>query len=286
MSKYTTQLRFICETLAGLEESVGLNDVNDVIATARPLLFDNYDIFDPLYKPILETKIIKHFYTREISAETPALWKFWLNNKMNEIMPYYNQLYQSALLEFDPFKDTDYTVEHHGKDSRTGKYDENGAYNDSEISANKKTYKDNVDYDETYKSTLHTDDTISAREYNRYSDTPQGALTNVLNDKYLTDARVIDDNSDEDIDTTKKDTTVGNKDTTGNENINGNKNTQGEKMLEGNTRSDGTDDYLDTIVGKRSGLSYSELLEKYRKTFLNIDMMIIEELEELFIHLW
>ena len=38
MSKYTTQLRFICESLAGCTESS--EDFNTVINTARPLLFN------------------------------------------------------------------------------------------------------------------------------------------------------------------------------------------------------------------------------------------------------
>ena len=45
MSKYTTQLRFICETLAGLDESAGYTDVPTIIETARPQLFENYEIF-------------------------------------------------------------------------------------------------------------------------------------------------------------------------------------------------------------------------------------------------
>lgn len=238
MSKYTTQLRFICETLAGEDESKGLTEVDRIIGVARPLLFDNYEIFDAQYKPILETKIIKHFYTREISAETFALWKFWLNNKMKEIMPYYNQLYQSALLEFNPLKDTDYTVEHYGSGSTSGEYSETG------------------------KTNAHTKDETDSTVYDKFSDTPQGALTNVQNDTYLTNARMIITDEDEDI---KTDTN---------------------SQTDGENSSMSSDQYFDTITGKRSGLSYSELLKQFRETFLNIDMLIIEELEELFIHLW
>ena len=99
-------------------------------------------------------------------------------------------------------------------------------------------------------------------------------MDNVLNDKYLTDARVIIDNTNETIDTTKQDIS--------NETIDTNKT----DATVGDTSSEGTNEYFDTIVGKRSGLTYGELLELYRRTFLNIDMMIIGELEELFIHLW
>ena len=71
MSKYTTELRYILEDLAGLKDSVGYNSVATVINEARPKLFDfDYPIFDENYRPVLETKICKHFYTREIGAES------------------------------------------------------------------------------------------------------------------------------------------------------------------------------------------------------------------------
>ena len=47
-----------------------------------------------------------------------------------------------------------------------------------------------------------------------------------------------------------------------------------------------TEDYIERIVGKRSGVSYSNLLTEFRKTFLNIDAMVIEELKDLFFGLW
>ena len=47
MSKYTTELRFICETYAGLDESVGGDSVENVITNALPKLFNfSFPIFD------------------------------------------------------------------------------------------------------------------------------------------------------------------------------------------------------------------------------------------------
>ena len=47
MSKYTTELRYICETEAGLSESVGQTKIKDVIAKAIPKIFDfDFPIFD------------------------------------------------------------------------------------------------------------------------------------------------------------------------------------------------------------------------------------------------
>lgn len=110
MSKYTTELRFICETEANKETSEGYDSINDILKIAAPKIFSfKYPIFDENYRLPLEIKILRYYYTREISEETVGLWKLRLENKMNEIMPYYNQMYKSELLEFNPLYDVDLT---------------------------------------------------------------------------------------------------------------------------------------------------------------------------------
>ena len=116
MANYTTQVRTICEVNAGYDESVGFGDVATVIEKSREKIFNfSYPIFDESYKSVLETKILKHYYTREIGLETVGLWKLKLDTKLNEIMPYYNQLYKSELLEFNPLYDVDLERTHNLK---------------------------------------------------------------------------------------------------------------------------------------------------------------------------
>ena len=96
MSKYTTEVRFICENYAGLDASVGYNDVDKILNKTWDKIFDfDFPIFDNDYRSVLCIKILKHYYTREIGFETVGLWKLKLNMMMNEIMPYYNKLYES-----------------------------------------------------------------------------------------------------------------------------------------------------------------------------------------------
>ena len=242
MSKYTTELRFICESKAGLSDSVGFNQIDDVISNSWNKIFDNFPIFDESYRSVLCSKILKHYYTREISAETVGLWQLWLNTRMGEIMPYYNKLYESALLEFDPFKDVNYSRNHGG--TFTGDTRRNGR---SDVS---------VDNSVTSNGTSNSK--------NLFSDTPQGAITNIENESYLTNATLI---KDTDTNTTNTD---------------GNSTTQ-------NTETTGvtnTDNWIETIVGKQSTVSYSKLLQEFRDTFLNIDVMIINDLSDLFMNLW
>lgn len=246
MSKYTTEVRFICESAAGLTESAGYKNTNQVITDAIPSIFDfDFPIFDEAYRVILERKILKHFYTREIGQETVGLWKLKLDTKMNEIMPYYNKLYASELLQFNPLYTTDLTRK-----------------KDNEI-----TGQNEGKVDSTNSSTSNGTGTgtNSGTSRDKYSDTPQGALTNVENGTYLTNARITEDSATNS--STSSNTSSG----------------SGNVTSEANSLT--TEDYLEHVVGYESR-SASKLLKEYRETFLNIDMMIINDLEELFMQLW
>lgn len=107
MAKYTTEIRSICEHYAGLTESTGFEDVDEIIEKSRSKIFQNYPIFNENHRAELEHKILKHYYMREIGFETVGLFKLFLNERMAEIMPYYNKLYESETFEFDPFKNVD-----------------------------------------------------------------------------------------------------------------------------------------------------------------------------------
>nr|DAQ26339.1 MAG TPA: Lower collar protein [Caudoviricetes sp.] len=250
MSKYTTEVRFICETASGLGESKGYADVDTIITNAIPKIFTfTFPIFDENYRTVLEKKILKHFYTREICEETVGLWKLRLDAKLNEIMPYYNKLYNSELLEFNPLYTANLT-----RKKKTD-YDSNR----------------NTSNNGTVNSTSNSNGSGTGTNTNvgldLYSDTPQGLITNVENETYLTNFR-------KKTDTGKSSSTTSNS-TTGN-------------VTNSDTGTDAlnsTEDYLETVIGFE-GSSASDLLIKYRDTFLNIDMMIIEDLETLFFQLW
>lgn len=56
----------------------------------------------------LNAKILNHYRFREIGQETIGRWLFELNTALNEIMPYYNQLFYSADQDFNPIYNVDY----------------------------------------------------------------------------------------------------------------------------------------------------------------------------------
>ena len=49
----------------------------------------------------LNEKIKKRYYFREIGYETAELFIWHLDRLLNEIMPYYNEMYKSQLLLID-----------------------------------------------------------------------------------------------------------------------------------------------------------------------------------------
>lgn len=351
MSKYTTEVRFICEEAAGLTSSVGYLGVNDVINTALPKVFNfDFPIFDEAYRPILEKKILKHYYTREIGLETVGLWKLFLDTKLNEIMPYYNQLYKSELISFNPMYDVDLTRDHQLKrlediketgtqasdTSRNGTSDttntqnrnattdttgnKTGTTHDSSLTTDHGTANQDISNHKTAHGTNGdtTDVTTTVSHVDKFSDTPQGALDGLKNDTYMSEARIVDDTNtsktvvsgSDDINEDNTGTTTTETDassdttsdgrTTENETVNTTntdnmsatgKVTNVDKENRSATQNtnknlNSIDDYIEHVTGKTSGVSYSKLLNEFRETFLNIDMLIINDLSDLFMNLW
>ena len=178
MSKYTTEVRYICETDSGLDESVGFNSVDDVISKSWDKIFTSkVPFFDEDYRKVLCCKILKHYYLREICCETVGIWKLWVNTKLEEIMPYYNQLYESAKLKFDPFHDVDLT-------RKRNRYE-------NEKSTGNRSGNINIDVNKTQTTSSDKNRNENVEEKNLFSDTPQGGLDGVDNQTYLTDARKI-----------------------------------------------------------------------------------------------
>lgn len=218
MSRYTVELRYICESMYDGENHGG-DDVDAIISYVAPLIFNfDFPMIDESYKMFLAEKIIRHYYTQEIAYETVGLWHLKLKTKMQEIMPYYLQLYRSAQLDIDPFNDTDFSINGNDIHKIDGSRVLDGGGSNT----------------------------------NAFSRTPQGRLVDVIEGNYLTEAthntRKVDDTTTE--------------------------------------KYENEDIKSETVKGKRSAESYSKRLMEYRKTFLNIDMMVIEELSPLFIGIW
>ena len=315
MSKYTTELRFICETHAGLSDSKGFNDVDTIIASAIPYIFNfSFPIFDEDYREVLETKILRHYYTREIGFETYGLWKLKLETKLNEIMPYYNKLYESELLKYDPLRDVDMMTQHTGQktgertDISTGEEsnerDSNNSVSETRVNDDSRTNtfsgtrsSENTDTT-TNASSTQGGSTNTNQDY--YSDTPQGAITNVENGTYLTNYRKVADagtnssatdssgvaHGTQTVDDSNTESSIGNNTSVNqrDESATGNDSRKSSSTMVGNTRN--TEDYVMHVFGKSAGANYAKMIKDFRDNLLNIDMDIIRDLADLFMLIW
>ena len=184
----------------------------------------NYPIFDENYRETLNNNILHHYYENEIGFETAPLFRFYLNQKLNEIMPYYNELYkvQKKLIDDNLLlNNVNLTEELKGKNTTT-----------------------------TSSTSQSTN-----KGKNLFQDTPQGNISqqdiNAQN-VYATNI-TLNDNS-----------------------INDNSSANGS----------GTNEYIKTIIGNNGGKFNIDILNDIKNNLMNIDLMIINDLNELFMQIF
>lgn len=211
MSNYTVELRKIDERL-----------IDDALS--------HYPLFSEEYRSTLNSKIKTHFWFNEIGHETIDIFLFQLKVKMNEIMPYYNQMYESELTKRNPFLTVRMTSKNtsNGSTRTTGETSEQGS------------------------STSSTD----AKSRAVQSETPQVMLSG--NGDYATGA--ADSTS---LTGVKSSSTSGGSQSTA-------------------TSSDGSG----TATQEGFSGSMASLIQAHRDAIVNVDMMVIAQLEPLFMYVW
>lgn len=260
MAKYTIELKTL------VEQKYKLN-------------LENYPIFDETYRDTLNNKIINHYYFHEIGFETPDRFNHYLGTTMSEIMPYYNQLYESAKLEIEPLVTDNFTE----TTTRTG--DEttttNGV-NQSQVKSNTENKQVN-DLTTTNNVTNNSEGTNTSNATNtKYqNDTPQTPIKkNWISDDgfYASSVETGVTNGTDNSETTQ--TSNGTTTNTGNVT-----NNYSEDTINSNFKDDKevkNRNLTDTKTTTGSKKSQAELLKLYRDTFINIDLMVIGELKNLF----
>lgn len=286
MSKYTTELRYLIEN----DFDIGLK---------------NYPIFDENYRELLNQKIINHYYFREIGMETAELFKSYLNTTMNEIMPYYNQLYKSELLEFNPFYNVDKSIVSDKNNNSVYDFIGNTTGKNQQIADTENTQTNNGKQQTTTAATAVGESVGNSKGSGKTtnkskrvsSDTPQGFLSinSIDNETYASAAEMANGETLNEftVNDTKATSNNSESGTTDQTNV-------AETKAKGNTTSNATtetdtankttsndfENYVSHVIGKSEGETYSEMLLKFRDTFLNIDMMIIDELKTCFMMIY
>lgn len=206
-----------------------------------------YPIFDENYRAKLNEKIVAHYALREIGSETPQMFIFYLGRTMREQMDYYNQMYASAQRKFDPFITSDVRQEMDSTSTNESSGRSSGTQSN----------------ESTANSTSDTTADNSSMTFN--SEFPQTRIDDFR--QYATSASQTDST--------------------------GNTHTATQQDSSATTSSTSDTDYAHSS-GKGNSVSHtigtsgsqSQLLLDWRSTMLNIDMMVIGSLEDLFMGMW
>lgn len=208
---------------------------------------NSYPIFDENYRETLNRNILYHYYENEIGFETASLFRFYLNQRLNEIMPKYNELYKAQKKLIDEnllFSNTNITESLSGQNT---KEDTNNTSTSGESSSNSSS-------------------SGNSNGKNLYQDTPQGTISQ----------------TDIDSQTWATNLTL-NKNESANE-IHDFSNTSGTSSNVLNSNE--TNSYIKTIIGNNGGKFNIDLLNDIKNNLMNIDLLIIDELYDLFMQIF
>lgn len=192
MSKYTMQLRWIVEQV--LSDAGAVNEMANwplvypkigLAATGNCFGLSPYPVETEAMRKRINDKIIQHYYLKEMGTETVGQFGWRLNEAMNLIMPYYNNLYQLKVLDASHLIGADYTDTIKVIEGIAGESTGNGT------------------------STVHseTGDDFTGRSL----DTPQARIAN-LDDGWLTRAEKTNSSGTGDSDTTSTSKATSNSD--------------------------------------------------------------------------
>lgn len=208
MAEYTLELFEVIELADG---DIGLN---------------TYPIWDEAYREKLNSKIVNHYHNREIGVETVSMFRFAMSRRMAEVMPYYNDLYKTTQLQFDPLSTVDLRT------ISTG-----------------------------------TSEAVSETESDSETSTKSGGTSRAVN----SNLPQVQLSGRGDYATSAADT---------------NSSTEGEGTSKENASATTRDERdSETHMSGYQGVA-SELVQRYRDTLLNIDLMVINELSDLFMMIW
>ena len=207
----------------------------------------SYPIFDENYRNTLNQNILYHYYENEIGFETASLFRFYLNQRLNEIMPKYNELYKIQKKIIDQnllLNNINITEELTGQNT---KHDTNNTTTSGESSSNSSSNG-------------------TSKGKNLFQDTPQGNIsqTDIDSQTWATNLTLNKNENENEINDSS--TTSG----TSNNILNSNE----------------SNSYIKSIIGNNGSKFNIDLLNDIKNNLMNIDLMIIDELYDLFMQIF
>lgn len=250
-----------------LEDENGREQINKALSTYPLYEKRTDDSLIPTYIPTreeLNKKILDHYKYREIGFETPGRFIDELEIAMNEIMPYYNQLFFSADQNYDMLYNVDYTREFEGTKDGSDKVI-------GSATATGTTTSDATD-------SSSNESTATSHSKNVETTTPQGNITKP--------AKSIGEVTHADKVTWNE--TLGSD--TGS--TNGESHVSGTSSSTGNNTQDTTskelEKHIERVKGNYGMVTFQSLIQHYRELIINIEQQIIfdRRIQELFLNIW
>lgn len=227
-------------------------------------------------KSKFEQKVIDHFYFRQIGQETPERFKHYFRCRVQEIMPYYCNLYKTVeimnVIE-DPFANVD--VREEIKESTMSNSLSQSTSTQQSSSEQQSSSTQSATSDGRAQSSNEVEGSSSKTHI--MSDTPRGTINNI--ESYMTNAETESGDSRE---TTTADTTS-REETNGSGSSRGSGSSSGSGSSRDETENSITKNYVYTKKGNQGVNTYAHDMIEYRQTILNIDEMIIKDLNCLFL---
>lgn len=223
----------------------------------------NYDLIPT--REQLNEKILNHYKYHEIGFETVGRFLDELKITMNEIMPYYNELFKTIEIMADlenPFDNVDVT--------ETFEETRNDSASTSGESAS--TSRNEASDSRTSETTATSDGTTTNK--NKFSDTPQNNVNNINN--YLTEYR--------------EENNVANTNSTDNTTSNGSgvSEATGTATTTSESESTGTTRHTFTKKGNQGVNTYAHDMNEFRTSIIDVMDRIIHDnrIAELFMLVW
>lgn len=247
-------------------------ELNTLMADDLFNLFDfEYNFYSDEARPNFEQLFKDCFRFREIGFETVPRFKHELKSKLNLIMPYYSQLYETEVKA----KDINFLLNKDLKERFTREIvgNEKGTSNTTYSGSNENTSSS------TYSSTNENTSSTSA---NSESLSKESYLDNGNADLSLTDGLtgVSNNNSNG---TSSSSSSTNDTNSTSSSSLTNDSNTSSNNTSSDNTMSETTELISQGNIGITSS---AELLQKWRDTIININQLIISECDDLFMQIY
>ena len=219
-----------------------------------------YDFYsdNPKDKEEFEKLFVQWYYFREIGFETPERFKLKLQAKLNMIMPYYRQL---ALTEWDKVRTVEQMMT--SKNLKETSTHEQSITGNNESSSNGQSNQSGKSSSTQHQSTTNT-------QNGKSSNLSDGVSQASLQDGYLTSTSSVDDKGNQ----TLSGATSDNTEVKSSQNTSG---TNNQVLTESTTFTSEGDIGIQTPA-------YA--ITEWRKILININQMIIEECNDLFMKLY